>query len=51
VLFVFFECQGDDKEVVQVDEIQGASPQNVVYEAMKCLGGFAQAEGHEGEFE
>jgi hypothetical protein len=27
------------------------SRQNAVHEALKCLGGFAQAEGHEGEFE
>jgi hypothetical protein len=32
-------------------ETEIESPQNLVDEALKRLGGVAQAEGHEGEFE
>jgi hypothetical protein len=51
VLFVLFKWPGKDKDVVQVGETETESPPNAVHEALKRLGGVAQAEGHEGEFE
>jgi hypothetical protein len=51
VLFVLFEWPGKDKDVVRVGETEIESPQNVAHEALKCLGGVEQAEGHEGELE
>jgi hypothetical protein len=51
VLFVLLERTGENEYVVQVDEAEVESSQNVVHEALRCLGGVAQAEGHEGELE
>jgi hypothetical protein len=42
---------GKDKDVVHVDETEDESPQNAVHEALERLGGFTQAEEHDGEFE
>jgi hypothetical protein len=36
---------------IQVREAEVESPQNIVHEALECLGGVSQAEGHEGKLE
>jgi hypothetical protein len=38
-------------DIIYVGEAEVESPQNVVHEALKRLGGVAQYEGYEGELE
>jgi hypothetical protein len=42
---------GGDEDVIQAGEIEVKSPKNALHEAVECLGGTAQAKGHEGELE
>jgi hypothetical protein len=44
---VVLERTGENEDIIYVDEAEVESPQNVVHEALKRLGGVAQAEGHE----
>jgi hypothetical protein len=39
---VFFEWPEEDKDVVQVDETEIESQQNIVHEALKRLGGIGK---------
>jgi hypothetical protein len=49
MLLVLLEWLGEN-EVVKIGKTEAKSPQNVVHEVLKRLGGVAQAKGHEEEF-
>jgi hypothetical protein len=51
MLLKLLDRPGKDEDVIQVGKTEVESPQNFVHEALICLGGVAQAEGHEGKFE
>jgi hypothetical protein len=48
---VLVDWPGENEDIVRAGETEVESLQNVVHEALKCLNGVAQAEGHEGELE
>jgi hypothetical protein len=47
---MLFKRPGGDEDV-QVGETEVEFSQNVVYEALECVGGVVQSEGHEGELD
>jgi hypothetical protein len=48
---VVLERMGENEDIIYVGEAEVESPQKFVHEALKRLGGVAQAEGHEGELQ